>query len=72
MIIHLHLQIVISYHWFIGGLSELGEELKVFECYNPVSDTWIRQPDMRHRRAYLGLAALGGSLYAVGKLCKLD
>ncbi|XP_020609401.1 actin-binding protein IPP-like [Orbicella faveolata] len=49
-----------------GGLSELGEELKVFECYNPVSDTWIRQPDMRHRRAYLGLAALGGSLYAVG------
>ncbi|KAL9951448.1 hypothetical protein ACROYT_G044109 [Oculina patagonica] len=49
-----------------GGLSELGEELRVFECYNPVSDTWIRHADMRHRRAYLGLAALRGSLYAVG------
>ena len=44
----------------------------MFECYNPVTDAWIRQPDMRHRRAYLGLAALGGSLYAVGKFCKMD
>ncbi|XP_066015192.1 actin-binding protein IPP-like [Pocillopora verrucosa] len=49
-----------------GGLSDLGEELKVFECYNPVSDSWMRQPDMRHRRAYLGLATLGSVLYAVG------
>ncbi|XP_066015193.1 actin-binding protein IPP-like [Pocillopora verrucosa] len=49
-----------------GGLSDLGEELKVFECYNPVSDSWMRQPDMRHRRAYLGLATLGSILYAVG------
>ena len=65
-------QAVISYHWFTGGLSELGDELKMFECYNPVCDTWIRQADMRHRRAYLGLVALGGSLYAVGKLCKMN
>lgn len=49
-----------------GGLSDLGEELKVFECYNPVSDSWMRQPDMRHRRAYLGLATLGSVLYAMG------
>ena len=54
--------------WFTGGLSDLGEELKVFECYNPVSDTWIRHPDMCHRRAYLGLATLSGCLYAAGEL----
>ena len=56
-----------SLYDFLGGLSDLGEELKVFECYNPVSDSWMRQPDMRHRRAYLGLATLGSVLYAVGK-----
>lgn len=37
------------------------------ECYNPVSETWMRLPDMHHRRAYLGLTALEGSLYAVGE-----
>ena len=50
-----------------GGLSELGEELKVCECYNPVSETWMRLPDMHHKRAYLGLTTLEGSLYAVGE-----
>ena len=50
-----------------GGLSELGEELKVCECYNPVSDTWLRLPDMHHRRAHVGVAAVGDSLYAVGE-----
>lgn len=50
-----------------GGLSELGEELKICECYNPVSDTWLRLPDMNYRRAHLGVTALGGSLYAVGE-----
>ena len=37
------------------------------ECYNPVSETWMRLPDMHHKRAYLGLTALEGSLYAVGE-----
>ena len=37
------------------------------ECYNPVSETWVRLPDMHHRRAYLGLTTLEGSLYAVGE-----
>ena len=37
------------------------------ECYNPVSETWMRLPDMHHRRAYLGLTALEGNLYAVGE-----
>lgn len=59
--------VVIVIYLDTGGLSELGEELKICECYNPVSDTWLRLPDMNYRRAHLGVTSLGGSLYAVGE-----
>ena len=49
-----------------GGWSELGEELKVCESYNPVSEKWTRLADLNTRRAFLGLATLEGHLYAVG------
>lgn len=50
----------------IGGSSELGSELAVVESFNPVTKEWQELRSMHVRRAYVGVAALNGYIYAVG------
>lgn len=49
-------------------MSDLGNELKKVESYDPVSKEWHRLSDMRVPRAYVGVAVLDGHIYAVGGL----
>ncbi|CAH1239521.1 IPP [Branchiostoma lanceolatum] len=52
--------------YVVGGMSDLGSELRSAEFYDPVTQDWTRLPDMKERRAYVGVGTLGGCLYAVG------
>ena len=50
----------------VGGMSELGTEMKCVESYNPVTQEWCQLSPMLTNRAYIALAALDGCLYALG------
>ena len=52
--------------YVVGGFSDSSTELKLCHQYNPVTRGWERLLSMRTRRAYVGLAAMDGFLYAVG------
>ena len=52
--------------YIVGGTSDLGTEMKCVESYNPITREWCRLTDMQHSRAYVGVAALDGCIYAVG------
>lgn len=52
--------------YVIGGISDEGMELRSAEMYDPISRRWSALPVMVTRRAYVGVACLNNSIYAVG------
>ncbi len=49
-----------------GGFAANGSSLASVEAYDPASNTWTSIAPLPQARNHLGLAALGGKLYAVG------
>ena len=49
----------------VGGFDGYNN-LKSFECYNPITGQWRLLPDMGAVREGCGVACLGGLVYAVG------
>lgn len=49
-----------------GGLSELYTESDAVESYNPVTREWCPLARLKFPRAYHGLVACDGYLYAIG------
>ena len=52
--------------YIAGGLTELSIESDVLESYNPVTKEWCTLAKLKCPRAYHGLVAYDGCLYAVG------
>ncbi len=52
--------------YVVGGMSELGVELRTVEAYNPVTQEWRQLARMATPRAYVGVAVLDDYIYAVG------
>ena len=52
--------------YIVGGMSELGVELRTLESYNPVTKEWRQLARMATPRAYVGVAVLDDCIYAVG------
>ena len=50
----------------VGGMSELGTEMRSLESYNPVIKEWTTLASLHTKRAYVGVACLDGCIYAVG------
>ena len=62
MLIHSYKGLV----YLVGVMSELGTEMDIVESYNPITGEWLSLPPMANKRAYVGVVALDGMLYAVG------
>lgn len=52
--------------YVVGGMSELGVELRTVESYNPVTHEWHTLARMATPRAYVAVTVLDDTLYAVG------
>ena len=52
--------------YVVGGTSDLGVELDIVECYTPSLRDWKRLSHLAVNRAYVGVVALEGCIYAVG------
>ena len=58
----------------VGGECAMAESqddtlyLRCTECYDPVLKQWFRMSDMHKARSFVAVAAVGGYLYAIGKL----
>lgn len=52
--------------YLVGGISDLGIEMALTECYNPITKECVRLADMNVKRAYVGVATMDRMLYAVG------
>ena len=50
----------------IGGRGAIGEPFNSVECYDFRTNRWYEGPELRSRRRHVGVACLGGKLYAVG------
>ena len=50
----------------IGGRGAIGEPFSSVECYDFRTNTWHEGPALKSRRRHVGVACLGGKLYAVG------
>lgn len=50
----------------IGGRGAIGEPFSSVECYDFRTNTWHEGPALRSRRRHVGVACMGGKLYAVG------
>jgi carboxyl-terminal processing protease len=53
----------------VGGFGETGKQygpLRIVEEYDPAANRWTRKPEMPTPRGFLGLAAVGDKLFAVG------
>ena len=50
----------------LGGICDQGTELRKLEKYDPTTDEWRTLAEMEEPRAYVGVAALGDYIYAVG------
>lgn len=50
----------------IGGRGAVGDPFNSVECFNFLTNTWSEGPELRSRRRHVGVACLGGKLYAVG------
>ncbi len=50
-----------------GNFSDLTPDpSKVFQKYNPATDTWTSLPDLPEPRVFLGVAAAKGKIFAIG------
>ena len=58
--------IVLGLIYIVGGMSELGVELRTVESYNPITKEWRQLARMATPRAYVGVAVLDDYIYAVG------
>lgn len=52
--------------YIVGGLSELYMESDAVESYNPITKEWCPLARLKYPRAYHGLVATDGCLYAIG------
>ena len=55
--------------YVIGGAEKdggIGSDLSLVESFNPVTKEWEELSPMNESRAYPGVAALDGYIYAVG------
>jgi len=52
--------------YIVGGLDETNAELRSVDIYNPVTERCTQACDMQTKRAYVGVAAVDGFIYAVG------
>lgn len=50
----------------IGGRGAVGEPFSCVECYHFRTNQWHEGPALKSRRRHVGVASLGGKLYAVG------
>lgn len=50
----------------VGGRGAVGEPFSSVECYDFHTNQWHEGPELRSRRRHVGVACLGGKLYAVG------
>ena len=50
----------------IGGRGAVGEPFNSVECFDFLANAWYEGPELRSRRRHVGVACLGGKLYAVG------
>ena len=50
----------------VGGRGAVGEPFSSVECYDFRTNQWHEGPELRSRRRHVGVASLGGKLYAVG------
>jgi len=58
--------------YIVGGLNEMNVELQSVDIYNPVTERWTHASDMHTKRAYVGVAAINGFIYAVGGWTEKD
>jgi len=63
---------VIDLVYIVGGLNEINVELQSVDVYNPVTERWMQASDMLTKRAYVGISALNGFIYAVGGWTEKD
>ena len=52
--------------YVVGGLNDMGLEMKMMESFNPVTQEWQSLCPMSERRAHVGIAALDNYIYVVG------
>lgn len=57
---------VIGQIYAVGGLTKTGESVSTVEIYDPVTKTWRMGEAMSMLRSRVGVAVLGGKLYAFG------
>ncbi|XP_066300512.1 kelch-like protein 18 [Branchiostoma lanceolatum] len=50
----------------VGGLTQAGESLSTVEVFDPILQQWDLAPPMASLRSRVGVAVLGGKLYAIG------
>ena len=50
----------------VGGVDERGRDLASTEWYDPGADAWTPGPELSRTRQHLGVAARGGTVYAIG------
>jgi len=51
--------------YYVGGMHD-GVSVPWVDVYDPASDAWTSLPDMPHARDHLAVAAVDGSVYAIG------
>ncbi|MHC4546426.1 MAG: Kelch repeat-containing protein, partial [Planctomycetota bacterium] len=52
--------------YIIGGQNSIGQAVGTNEEYDPATNTWAAKADMPTARQQLGVATLGGKIYAIG------
>jgi len=58
--------------YIVGGLNEMNAELQSVDVYNPVTEHWMQASNMHTKRAYVGVSAVNGFIYAVGGWTEKD
>ena len=52
--------------YVMGGLNDMGLEMKMMESFNPVTQEWQTLCSMNERRAHVGVAGLDNYIYVMG------
>jgi len=63
---------IVGLVYIVGGLNEMNVELQSVDVYNPVTERWTQATDMQTKRAYVGVSAVNGFIYAVGGWTEKD